>query len=51
MTTLSINVGNPWNIKLFDKSGDVSVNISNDNHDMFVSGINGSVQNIKLQLI
>ena len=51
MTTLSINVGNPWNIKLFDISGDVSVNISNDNHDMFVSGINGSVQNIKLQLI
>jgi hypothetical protein len=46
---LNINVDNPWKIKEFNKSGSVSVSLSNYNHNMYVSGIGGSVQNIKLE--
>ena len=48
-TTLNINVDNPWKIKEFNKSGSVSVSLSNYNHNMYVSGSGGSVQNIKLE--
>ena len=49
-TTITIKVKNPWSIKSFVKSGNVSVSLSNNNLDMFVSGTGGSVQNIKLEL-
>ena len=49
-TTISLHVDKQWKIKSFVKSGNVSVSLSNNNSDMFVSGIGGSVQNIKLEL-
>ena len=49
-TTISIHVCNPWNIKSFNKSGNVSVSLSNNNSDMFVSGSGGYVHNIKLEI-
>ena len=49
-TTISIHVDNPWTFKSFNKSGDVSISLSNNNHDIFVDGTNGSIQNIILQL-
>ena len=49
-TTISIHIEKPWIIKNFVKSGYVSISLNNNNSDMFISGIGGSVQNIKLEL-
>ena len=49
-TTLNIHIDEPWKFKEFNQSGNVSVSLNNNNHDMFVSGISGAVQNIKLEL-
>ena len=49
-STLSIHIENPWSFKTYETSGNVNVSLSNKNHDMFISGSGGSVQNIKLNL-
>ena len=49
-TTISLHIENPWTFKSFDRSGNVDASLNNNNHDILVSGTDGSIQNIKLQL-
>jgi len=53
-TKLSIHIGGPWSIESYGQSGNVNINLSNSNKDMFIEtnidNSSGSINNIKLHL-